>query len=108
MGILDYFRKEKEVFQPDPVDLLDNSELQELINNVLSKVESLVIVKAKWFLERDWYHCSKEDFDFMKKKIEEEWLNLEYWAWQYIISRTIKNINWSTTNILRQFEFIEK
>jgi len=108
MGILDYFRKEKEAFQPDPIDLLDNSELQELIDNVLSKVESLVIVKAKWFLEKDWYHCNIEDFDLLKKNLEVEWLNLEYWAWQYTISRTIKNINWSTTNILRQFEFIEK
>lgn len=108
MWFLDFFRKEKDVIQAESIDLLSNSELQELIDNILSNVNSLVIKKAEWFLEKDWYQCNKEDFDFMKQQLEEKWLNIEYWVWQYIISRTIKSINWSITNILRQFEFTEK
>ncbi len=108
MWFFDYFRKEQDIYQPEPIDLLDNSELQELVDKVLSKVENLVIIKARWFLEKDWYKCSKEDFDFLKENLEEKWLNLEFWAGQYTVSRTIKNISWSTTNILRQFEYIEK
>ncbi len=108
MGIFDYFRKEKDLFQPEPLDLLETNELQELVEDILSKVESLIIKKAEWFLDNDWYICSKEDFDLMEKKLEEKWFDLEYSAWQYNISRTMKSVNWSTTNILRKFEYIEK
>ena len=109
MGVFDFFRKEKETLEDKNIEnLLDENKLQQVVDSVLSRVNNLIIIKAESFLDRDWYNCSKEEFDLIKEGLENNWLSLEFAAWEYSIQKTVKTSTWSNTRILRTFKFIEK
>jgi hypothetical protein len=72
MGILDYFKKEKEPTKLDSDNLLSNEELQNSITDILVQVNDLVIKKKENFLERDRYCCSKEQFEIIEEELEKK------------------------------------
>lgn len=87
---------------------IDINDTKKVIDDVFNSIENIIFKKAESFLENDTYICSFENFKKLSANLKEKWLDIEKNAWLYIISKSIKNENSTSVNILKKFQFNEK
>jgi len=84
-------------------DTIDTVELKEILENIFSKIDWILLIEKKHCSERDTCECDINSFEELKNKINENWLSIEFCAGEYIVSKNIKNTKWSVSKILKRF-----
>ncbi len=104
MNILKHFFWSKE---KEEAEVVDYDELKKIITDTFTEINNIIFIKSDHWLDSNVCKWDKESFDIFTKKIEDNWLELSFWAGEYVIMKNIKNNKWSVSSILCKFKFEE-
>lgn len=81
----------------------DPNELKEILENIFSKIDWILLIEKKHWSERNICECSDDNFEILKKEINENWLSIDFTAGEFVVSKNVKNNKWSVSMILKSF-----
>lgn len=103
---LNFFSKKNIKTEEEPL-VFNSEETLKIVNDIFNKVDNIIFKKANNSFETDSFTLSLDNFEKIKTNLNDNWIDINYSAWIYIVSKNISNTEKSVSHILKEFKYIE-